>query len=611
MQPSTAARVRSQRRSLTLALGDITNAPTMSDHIDMHSGPLDADSPAPALDEEMLDEARSHLAFLLENAEALRAAPDIVGPLDEIYRAAHALKGDLPEGEWQEITRMARLIQEVVQGARAGTVPVSAGLGTLLLSAARAARDALEEPGSGGDSAAPLSAALTALQALTAGRSRASRATEDRPQGPLTLARVDALRLTSAIETSQTVATAAASLARTADDAAGLLTDFHAVEEKRASGIRELMESLPEALAAAAKGEATTGIAGAIADRVAALAAEGVDFEQALSRFAAQAREAAASGARAAGESARLLSRLGSVPLAAALAGIPPVLARDARRLGAHVAVVLDVGAVEVDAGRAELLRAALIGCARAALAPGRPVGSRRAATSAARELRCGVEATVEDGRLRITYTQKGDGPRAESFMKSLDEWKARLQRQEISLESESQQGVQAAVSFDLDPRRGRGPSLESYVVARAAGTYYALPSAAVEEFVAVPRAAAACRVGADEVPVLRVAGPHKAGAGIVVKLGGKKSVLLFESVEGEETLARDSIAQPDAQPPGIQAASARADGSVAFIVDLPVFASLLHEKAGEEREPAREAKELRTVPGACPMTLLRRKARP
>jgi chemotaxis protein histidine kinase CheA len=81
---------------------------------------------------------------------------------------------------------------------------------------------------------------------------------------------------------------------------------------------------------------------------------------------------------------------------------------------------------------------------------------------------------------------------------------------------------------------------------------------------------------------------PH---AGVVVRAGGQKAVLLFEKLEGEERLSSTPIEYTKAQAPGIVAAAARADGSVALIIDVASYVSAKRAEISAGTSRARKRK--------------------
>jgi chemotaxis protein histidine kinase CheA len=68
------------------------------------------------------------------------------------------------------------------------------------------------------------------------------------------------------------------------------------------------------------------------------------------------------------------------------------------------------------------------------------------------------------------------------------------------------------------------------------------------------------------------MAGADVPRAGVVVSTGGRKAVLLFDKLEGEERLAPAAIGYAGARAPGIASAAARADGAVALIIDVAAY---------------------------------------
>jgi chemotaxis protein histidine kinase CheA len=72
--------------------------------------------------------------------------------------------------------------------------------------------------------------------------------------------------------------------------------------------------------------------------------------------------------------------------------------------------------------------------------------------------------------------------------------------------------------------------------------------------------------------------------AGVVVSAGGRKAVLLFDKLEGEERLTPAPIEYAGAKTPGMAAAATRADGDVALIIDVASYISA--PRADRKRKP-------------------------
>jgi chemotaxis protein histidine kinase CheA len=543
------------------------------------------------LNEDSVEEARLQLAFLEEGMGALRETPDAHALMDEAYRAAHSLKGALEQAELPHVVRIARLVQEVVRAARAGRLSVSAEMGSLISAAARGARESLEARVAGSPDSGAAESAAVALESLLA-RPAQPRDTADASQrGSLVLTRVDARRLHAAIETARDTVSASASFARSEEDAAALLSEFRTAAGRQEQASRELLDAIPGGLAAAARGQPTTGIAGELAGRVAAFGRITADVEESLLRFAARLREAAQKGARAAAAASGALGRIGGVHLASLFAGFPRLMRRYAQKLRRAVDVVVDTGVVEIDASLAALVATAVNRCGRAFLdqVQQRPRRTRKGGAPGA--VRLLLQASVAPGEVLVKLVHEGHPLARERLEKSLEDLRGRLGKKGITFELETNPGERSLVLLKVPRPRGPGLLAESFILGRAGDYLYAIPASSIEECVAALPAGTEYLMRGERLPIVSMGGSAATGAGVVVRAEETKVVLLFDSLEGEENLSPAPIEYAAAQAPGIAAAAARADGSVALILDVASYLSAKRAPANAAHTRPRKRK--------------------
>jgi chemotaxis protein histidine kinase CheA len=128
-----------------------------------------------------------------------------------------------------------------------------------------------------------------------------------------------------------------------------------------------------------------------------------------------------------------------------------------------------------------------------------------------------------------------------------------------------------------------------SFMLGRAGDSLYAISADAVEEAIVAPPSGADYMWKGIKLPVTSMGGSESPHAGVVVSAGGRRAVLLFEQLEGEERLYSTSIESSQSRPTGIVAAAARADGSVALIIDV---SSYLPVKSATGRPGAARARK-------------------
>lgn len=531
-----------------------------------------SDSQTGPMEEASLEEARRLLTFLGEIAGSMRNARDAGALLDEVYRAAHSLKGELDQAALPGIVRTARLVQDVVRAVRAGRIPAGAEVGSMLSFAARGALDSLEahvagapDPGAGESGARALEALLAQPPHSVEGSGA---------QAALELTRVDARRLRAAREAASESGAAAASVARTAEESVALLSGLRALAAQQERGAQELLEAIPSGLAAAARGQPTTSIAGELSGRVAALGRIASEFEESFSSFAVRLREAARKADRASAAAREAAARIGSVRLAALFAGFPRLVRRHALKLTFPVETIVDMHDLEIDAALADTVATAMNRCARASLDSEmkQSRGTGRKTRARARQLQ--LQAAAEEDDVRVSLHHHGRVSSKEKLEETLAGLRARLERKGIGFQIDAENGEDAVFSLRAPRPRGQEILGGSYILGRAGESLYAISIDEVVKCIAAPPPGQEYLSGNEKLHVMTIVGTDVPQAGVVVSAGGRKAVLLFDKLEGEERLTPAPIDYAGARTPGIAAAAARADGAVALIIDVASFIS-------------------------------------
>jgi two-component system, chemotaxis family, sensor kinase CheA len=139
-----------------------------------------------------LEEAVEHLGTLERGLLRLEEAPDDRSVIDDVFRAAHSLKGGSSTFGLQQVGRLTHAMESLLERARTGACVITPGLTSLLLRATDELRIMLASPDDGSPMAAgPLQVMADLEKALgttAAGAASATARTEARVEG----ARVDA-----------------------------------------------------------------------------------------------------------------------------------------------------------------------------------------------------------------------------------------------------------------------------------------------------------------------------------------------------------------------------------------------------------------------------------
>lgn len=525
------------------------------------------------IEEASLEEARRQLTFLAESTGSLRNARDVPAVLDEAYRAAHSLKGELDQAAMPGVVRIARLVQEVVRAVRAGRLPAGAEVGSMLSFAARGALDSLDAHIAGAPDSGACESAARALENLLAQPAQIRAAEGPGARGALVLTRVDARRLQAAREASNESGAAAASVVRVAEDSVALLSGLRTLAAQQERGTRELLDAIPSGLAAAARGQPTTGIAGELSGRVAALGKIASEFEESFSAFAARLREAAKKGERASAAAREATARIGSVQLAALFAGFPRLVRRYALKLSSPVEIVMDMRDLEVDAALANTIARTVNLCARASLEVhmkrSRSMGKKTQASGS----RFQLQASAEGDEMRVSLHHHGRVSSKEKLEEALSSMRSRLERNGIVFQIDTENGESAVFSLKAPHRRGQGKFGGSFILGRAGDSLYAIPVEDVVKCIPAPPGQEYL-LASEKLRVMWMLGTEIPHAGVVVSAGSRKAVLLFDKLEGEEKLTPAPIEYAGARTPGIAAAAARPDGAVALVIDVASYLS-------------------------------------
>jgi chemotaxis protein histidine kinase CheA len=534
---------------------------------------------ATGLDPVSVEEARRQVKLLLESLASLRDSPRQGAVMDEVYRAAHSLKSEVDEARFEQVARIARLIQEIVRAVRAERVPVTDALGDALASAARAAGESLEATVAGAPDPGSAAAVAGQLAAFLAGSPAGGSSQRAEGAMPITFARVDRGRMEAAEQAARDAFAAAADFSVAAGDVAAVRAAFQSMRESQERSQKDLLDALPEALANVARGAPPTTLAGELARRISAMGTAAAQFEESLARFSGRVRDAARSGSRAASLCGDALRRIRTVALSTAFAGFPKLVRRLAGRLSVTIDAAVAPGEIEIDASWAELAETAFGQCLRASLAPR---GRSAAKNGRGRTFLATVDARKESGIVVMRLVLEGNVPSEESLEAKLSPLSTRLKKRNVVLGIESRRGAQATFSLSFSETAIAAELPRSYVVGRTGDVTYAIPAASVERLIdATPSSAR----GGQKLSFVKVGDSSTAKAGALVREGRGKTVLLFDSLEGEESLYATSMSTEDSTVFGVSSAATRADGSVALVLDVASFLSSRHAR---KRKPRR-----------------------
>ena len=536
--------------------------------------PLDSGSDirTSPMEEISLDEARRLLTFLSDSTDSLRHAQDAGSLLDEIYRAAHSLKGELEQAGMPGVVRIARLVQDVVRAVRAGRIPPRAEVGSMMSFAVRNALDSLDSHVAGAPDPGAWQSAARALEAMLAQPAPLPSGEGPGAGDAMVLTPVDARRLRNAREAAAEAGAAAAAVARAAEESVTLLSGLRAVSAQQERGARELLDAIPAGLAAAARGQPTTSIAGELSARVGALGRITSEFEDSFSSFASRLREAAKKGERVCAAATEAASRTRSIRLSTLFAGFARLLHRRALKSSATVEIAVDVHDFEIDAALADTVAAAMNRCARVLLGGGQKRSQSAKKKTQVPDNRLHLQAAAEGDELQLSLHHEGRVIPKEKLQEALSGVLARLARKGIQGKIDSENRTRAVFSLKVPSPGGQGSLGGSFILGRSGDSLYAIPVNAVVKCIAAPAPGEDYRLGDEKVRVISMAGTEVPRAGIVVSAGGRKAVLLFDKLEGEQRLTPAPIDYAGARTPGIASAAPGPDGAVALILDIALY---------------------------------------
>lgn len=526
------------------------------------------------MEEISLDEARRLLTFLADSADSLRHAQDAGSLLDETYRAAHSLKGELEQAGMPGVVRIARLVQEVVRAVRAGRIPPRSEVGSMLSFAARSALDSLEAHAAGVSDPGSWLPAEHALETLLAQPASLPSAEGPGTRDAPALIPVDAGRLRRAKEAAAEAGAAASLVARTAEESVTLLSGLRALAAQQERGARELLDAIPAGLAAAARGQPTTSVAGELSARVAALGRISSELEDSFSSFAARLREAAKKGERVSAAARDAASRTGTIRLATLFAGFGRSARGRALKFPAPVEIAVETGDFEIDAALADTVAAAMNRCARVLLNAELKRSRSAEKKTPIHDKRLTLLAVAEGDEIRVSLLQQGHVLSNEKIREAISGVLARLARKGIRVQLDSADTTGAILSLKVPRPPGQGSVGGSFILGRAGSSLYAIPVDAVVKCVAAPAPGKDYPLGDKKARVIQVVGTEVPRAGVVVSAGARKAVLLFDKLEGEERLTPTPIDYAGARIPGISSAALRTDGMVALIIDVASYLS-------------------------------------
>ena len=497
--------------------------------------------------------------------------PKLRALLDEAYRAAHTLKSAIDARRMPNVDRLARRVQEVVRATRSGSLAVTPELGSVLASVARIARDALASVSGGGSEPLSASSAAATLEEMLA-HPGAWTVPPALSGAPVHWARVEAARLIAAGEAAGDARAASAAFARAAEDSAGMEERFRSALAAHELAVIGLREALPAGLGRVARGEPAASVAAELAGMVSALSVNASALEQSLSRSAVAVREAALLGTRAAERAETAFGTLRSVRLDALLEDLPRLARRTARSAGRIVEVVQEPTNLEVDAARAETVRALTKSCVRVMIGLSSTRGRKTRPGASARAASLSLSARAAGEKLCLRIALAGGAPEAEQLNRALAFVERRLARESGTLEVESRKGESASILLTIRSAAAMTIRSAEFVLARAGDTWYAILSSSVVECIKAGLSMPDYFLEGVRLPTLRMNDTRDPREGVVVKTPRGGAVLLFDVVGGRE-VALQTTGGSDAEAiSGISGSVRRPHGGSARLVDLAVL---------------------------------------
>ena len=529
-----------------------------------------------SLGEDPRESARAQLAALEKSLESCREPAQTAALMDEVYRAAHSLRSAVDPMRLPNVDRLARRLQDVVRQARAGTVPVTLELGTLLASISRVARGALEDP-QGPEPHSASSAAATLEEMLE--HPTSWRAPPGFLGKPFAWSKVEAGRLDAAGDAARSARSAFSAFQKAATESTDVVERFRSALSEHQRALEALREVIPRAMGAAARGEPTATTAAELGETVSRLAGLASDLDLPLSRTASAVREAAVQGGRAADTAEAAFSSLTCVRLDALLEDLAGVVRRAAKAAGIPLELVQEPTNVEVIASRAETVKGLVVRCVRSCVAAldGKRQGSRRAAGKGGANGRTrGPRITLfarsagDNLYLRIALTGvASDGEKLAQAMKGLER---AFSRDGGSAESEPKKGEGASILLTVRAAAAVASRTAEFLFARAGESWYAVPSSSVLEVTDGSLSMDEYLLDGERIPTLRMNDTHGPRQAVVVKTPRGGAVLLFDEVGTREVGVQTAGTGDGPHVAGISGSVRRPDGAAAMLLDLSVL---------------------------------------
>ena len=507
----------------------------------------------------------------MEKTGAAKDPADVAAAFDDPLHGLEGPPGN-PLDEAPNVSRIAAQVQALVLATRSGAVSLGPALPVLLRTAARAARESLEAARKGKREPSAAREAADALESFLSG-APATPASVPPGDGPVHFEKVEKRRLEAARSALLAAGPAVSALTRALDEAAALGDAVRGLTTQRLALTAELLASIPEGLAAAARGEPVTSIAGDLAGRFGRLSTLLSEGEESFSRLTTRMRQSGETGIRAAESIGAAVRRLDRVGLADVLHGLRAVADAAARAASREVSTEVDLGVLEIEVALAPLARAAAVQCVRAlcarsrtprkpaATATGKGKPSRKAPAT---PLLLTVHAEETPGGARVVFRLRGSPGRAAFLQSQLRSLAERLGSHGCALKIERTKGNDSSVSISFPAIQDGRNADPGFLIVKARGVLHAIPSGVVEECVAAEKTGEPYVRGGKKLRSMALGDPARAGSAVVVRKGAtERLVIVVDELVGEETLR---IAEGKKGSPR---AGIRADGSRALIVDL------------------------------------------
>jgi hypothetical protein len=234
----------------------------------------------------------------------------------------------------------------------------------------------------------------------------------------------------------------------------------------------------------------------------------------------------------------------------------------------------MDIPSLDIEGTLAATAAAAINRCARVSLESAqrrsRSTGKKRTAPGSRFEL----QAADEGEELRLSLHHHGSVSSKEKLTEALSGMPARLAHNGIQFRMDVERGESARFALRVPRPRGQSSLGGGFILGRAGDSLYAISVDEVVKCIVAPPQGQEYLLGSEKLRVMPMGGAGNPRVGVVVSAGGRKAVLLFDKLEGEEMLTSAPIDYPGARTPGMAAAAVRADGAVALVVDVAAYLS-------------------------------------